>query len=96
MGREDAVACGMTDLVGTQVRNPAGEALGSIDEFIFDWKGHPVLAVIYQGSYQDLDSPRYVAGPLGALSLLGTRLGETTAIMDIDREKIFASPRFDS
>ena len=95
MNGEERVSCGMTDLLGTQVKNPAGEVLGSISNFVFDWKGKPVLAVIYQGAHDDLDFARHVAVPFGALSFLETDPGEMTAILDIDGEKLAAAPRFD-
>jgi hypothetical protein len=33
MTREEAVPCNLNDLIGTQVKTPTGEVLGSISEF---------------------------------------------------------------
>ena len=54
----------ITNLVGTQVRNPAGEMLGTITDFVIDSKGRMVLAILAREFLSE-----YVAVPFSALSL---------------------------
>ena len=54
----------ITNLVGTQVRNPAGEMLGTITNFVIDSKGGMVLAILAREFLSE-----YVAVPFSALSL---------------------------
>ena len=76
IGRE-RVSCGITDLLGMQVKNPAGEVLGSISNFVFDWKGGspflrssikaPMTTLISQGMW------RFPSGPCPSWRLTRAR-----------------------
>ncbi len=94
LARKEGLPSTLTDLIGTQVKNPSGDVLGTISDFTLDPMGLP-FAVIYQGAIEDFDVARYVAVPLNALSISGTKPGKKSVVLNIDRQELFAAPRFD-
>ena len=93
--RGEFTTCEATDLIGTQVKSPEGKVVGSISEFVFNPHGLPVLAILYQSDLEGLDVARHVAVPFTALSISEMVPGELTAVLNIDREKLFSAPNFD-
>lgn len=75
-------------LIGTQVRSSNGEALGSINDFVFDKDGRVMFAVL------DHDN-KYVAIPFSALSISGNKPEEATVVLNADRQKLDGAPEFD-
>ncbi len=75
-------------LVGTEVRNPGGEVLGSISDLVSDREGHMFFAVITHDG-------RDVAIPYNALKISGTEPGEMKAVLNIDEQKLEGAPEFD-
>jgi len=82
------------DLIGAQVKNPSGEILGSISQVVFDPKGQPAVAVLYQGDLQDRDFARHVAVPFTALEIFGTEPLETSVVLNFPEQEMFSAPRF--
>jgi len=95
IARGEFTTCEATDLVGTQVKSPDGEVVGSISEFLFDPHGLPVLAILYQSGVEGLDEARHVAVPFTALSVSEIKPGQLTAVLSIEREKLLSAPSFD-
>ena len=95
IARGEFTSCEATDLIGTQVKSPEGEVVGSISEFLFDPHGLPVLAILYQSELAGLDAARHVAVPFTALSVSEIKPGELTAVLNVETEKLLAAPSFD-
>ncbi len=74
----------VTDMIGTQVKNPIGDELGKISDFLIDTSGQVTFAIL---SYAD----KSVAVPFWILSYdrEGKRL-----ILDTTKEKLAAAPAF--
>jgi len=87
--------CDTTDLIGAQVKNPAGETLGSISDVVFDPKGQPAVVILYQGDLQDLDFTRHVAVPFTALGIIGTEPSQMKVVLNLQKEELLSAPRFD-
>jgi hypothetical protein len=94
LAQKEGLPSSLTGLIGTEVKNPSGDVLGTISDFTLDPMGLP-LAVIYQGDIEEFDVARYVAVPLSALSISEAKSGEKSVVLDIDRQRLFAAPRFD-
>ncbi len=75
-------------LIGAEVKNPGGEILGSIRDFISDQGGHVIFAVL---NHEGKD----LAIPYSALSISGTKAGEMSAVLNVDKEKLEGAPEFD-
>lgn len=95
IARGEFTTCEAVDLIGTEVKSPEGEVLGSISEFVFDPHGLPVLTILYQSDLDGLDVARHVAVPFTALSISEIRPGELNGILNIEKEKLFSAPSFD-
>ena len=89
------LTCNTADLMGTQVRNPAGEILGSIRDLVFDLKGRPVVAILYQGDLQDFDVTRQVAVPFSALSISHLGPFQMRVVLNMGKDELYSAPRFD-
>jgi hypothetical protein len=94
LAKKEGLPPALTDLIGRQVKNPAGKVLGMISDFTLDPMGLP-FAVLYQGSIQDFDVARYVLVPFSCFSISGTTPGEKAVILNMGRQKLLAAPSFD-
>ena len=94
LAQKEGLPSSLTGLIGTEVKNPSGNILGSISDFTLDPMGLP-FAVIYQGAVEDLDVARYVIVPLSGLSISRTKSGEKSVLLDMGRQRLFAAPPFD-
>ena len=92
---QTGLTSGAADLIGTQVTNPAGEILGSISDLVFDPKGRPVAAILYQGDLEDFDVTRQVAVPFSVLSISEMRSSQMSVVLNIVEEELYSAPRFD-
>lgn len=89
------LTCNTADLIGTQVRNPAGEILGSISDLVFGPRGRPIVAILYQDDLQDFDVTRHVAVPFSALSISDMGPFQMRVVLNIGKEELYSAPRFD-
>jgi hypothetical protein len=94
LAKKQGLPSTLTDLIGMEVRNSAGEVLGMISDFTLDPMGLP-FAVLYQGAIEDFDVARYVLVPFSFSSFSGTKPGEKAVILNIDRHRLLAAPPFD-
>jgi hypothetical protein len=94
LAKREGLPSTLTDLIGRQVKNPAGEVLGMISDFTMDPMGLP-FAVLYQGSIEDFDVGRNVLVPLSSFSISGTKPGEKAVILNMGRQRLLAAPPFD-
>ncbi len=92
---QTGLTSGAADLIGAQVTNPAGEILGSISDLVFDPKGRPVVAILYQGDLEDFDVTRQVAVPFRALSISEMGASQMSVVLNIGRGELNSAPRFD-
>jgi hypothetical protein len=83
------------DLLGTPVRNPGGEMLGTINAFVIDSQGNIALAILWEGVTENINAGRYVAVPLTALSISERELAEITVVLNMDRKTLDSAPGFD-
>jgi sporulation protein YlmC with PRC-barrel domain len=77
-------------LVGTHVKNPQGEYLGRIEDFIID-KDRIAFGILSHSGFLGMGG-KFVAVPFGALSF--ERTGGYF-ILDISRERLESAPQFD-
>ncbi len=84
------------DLLVTPVNNPAGEMLGTINAFVNDSEGHVAFAILWQGIFEHMNAPRYVAVPFSALSISGSGPIQLTVVLNIDKRKLDSAPSFDN
>ena len=86
-------------LIGMQVKNSSGEILGSISDLIFDPKGRPAVAILYQGdvekNIEKVDVTRHVAIPFTTLSISRMEPSQLSVVLNIDKVKLYAAPKFD-
>ena len=94
LARKEGLPATLTDLIGLQVKDPAGDVLGMISDFTLDPMGLP-FAILYQGAIEDFDVARYVLVPFSAFSISGTEPGEKAVILNIARPRLLAAPPFD-
>lgn len=94
LAKREGLPSTLTDLIGRQVKNPAGEVLGMISDFTMDPMGLPFV-VLYQGSIEDFDVARYVLVPLSSFSISGTKPGEKAVTLNMGRQRLLAAPPFD-
>jgi hypothetical protein len=94
LAKKESLPSTVTDLIGMQVKNPAGDVLGMISDFALDPMGLP-FAIIYQGAIEDFDVARYVLVPFSSLSVSGKKPGEKAVILNIPRPRLLAAPPFD-
>ncbi len=87
-------AANTAGLIGTQVKNRAGETLGFISYFVFDSKDRPAVVILYQGDLQDLDVARHVAVPFTALEILGREPSQMSVVLNLRKEELLSAPRF--
>ncbi|HVL55179.1 MAG TPA: PRC-barrel domain-containing protein, partial [Burkholderiaceae bacterium] len=79
-------------LIGTEVRNAAGERLGQIDEIVVDVAaGRASFAVISAGGFLGIGAGRF-AYPL---PLLQPVPGREALVLDVPRERLAQAPAFD-
>ncbi len=76
-------------LIGAEVKNPQGEELGTIKDFVYDKEGHATFAVLDH----DMKS---VAIPFSALSISGAKSMEPKVVLNADKEKLDAAPQYDA
>jgi hypothetical protein len=74
--------------IGKDVKNPEGEDLGKIDEFVRDEGGEVSLAIISHGGFLGMGDKK-VAVPYNALSF---NEGEDHAILDVTEEQLANAP----
>ncbi len=77
----------ISHLIGNEVKNPQGEVLGSIRDFVYDQDGKALFAVL---SYGD----KSVAVPYSALTISSTAKPEEITL-NADKEKLDGAPAFD-
>jgi hypothetical protein len=74
------------NLVGTQVKNPAGEMLGTITDFVIDSKGRIAFAILTREFLSE-----YIAVPFSALSL---KPGENIFVLNTTLDELESAPAF--
>jgi hypothetical protein len=94
LAKKEGLPSTLSDLIGSQVKNPGGEVLGMISDFTMDPMGLPFV-VLYQGSIEDFDVARYVLVPFSFFSISGTKPGEKAVTLNLDRQRLLAAPPFD-
>ncbi len=99
MGQKDQYTAHETQaLIGTVVVNKKGEDLGSISDFVIDSRGRVILAVLYQGPYDEMKEGKYVAIPFNTLAISGEEpegLG-VTVVLNMDKEQLESAPSFNA
>ncbi len=79
-----------SDVIGGDVKNPAGEALGEIKDFVIDPQGGRIAYVVLgAGGILGVGDELY-AVPWGALQVRG----EEEYVLNADKERLAAAPRF--
>ncbi len=76
----------VNNLVGTQVRNPAGEMLGTITDFVIDSNGRIVFAILTRQFLSE-----YIAVPFSALSL---KPEENIFVLNTTLDELESAPAF--
>ncbi len=94
LAKKEGLPPTLTDLIGMEVKNPAGNVLGMISDFTLDPMGLP-FAVLYQGFIEDFDVARYVMVPFSLFSISKTKPGEKAVMLNIDPQRLLAAPPFD-
>lgn len=90
--RNTVRALSASTLIGDDVRNPAGDDLGHVEEIMLDVNsGRIAYAVISFGGFLGLGDKLF-AVPWNALSL---DTGEHAFILDVDEETLENAPGFD-
>lgn len=90
--RERRVVFAASTLIGDEIRNPAGEHLGDIEELMIDTEnGRIAYAVVSFGGFLGLGD-RLFAVPWNALRL---SQGEKRFILDVEDETLETAPGFD-
>jgi sporulation protein YlmC with PRC-barrel domain len=85
-----AESCEIKDLVGTSVKNPQGEDLGVIIDFVKDSNDRAVFAILVYGDHEAYgDFGRQVAIPFGALSCM-----EQSCILNASKDRLDSAPTF--
>ncbi len=75
-------------LIGAEVKNPSGDMLGTIREFVIDREGRVVFAVLsHEG--------KEIAVPFTALMISGMNPEDTSIVLNADGGKLEAAPAFD-
>jgi sporulation protein YlmC with PRC-barrel domain len=82
---------GVTEIVGTQVRNPEGEELGKIDDLVFDTEGRISFAIVGYGGFLGMRQ-NLVAVPVNSLSYVEGQ--PSHFVLNATREKIESAPLF--
>jgi hypothetical protein len=81
-------------LMGTEVKNPQGEVLGAISDFVFDQDGHIVFAILCHECYEDSPMAKDVAVPLSALRISAMKTNELKVVLHVDSKKLDAAPAY--
>jgi sporulation protein YlmC with PRC-barrel domain len=84
------IAFGANEIVGVHVKNPQGEVLGRVSDFVVDAEGKASLIILSHGGFLRIGE-KETAIPFDALSYDQTA---TTLILDTTREKLTAAPAF--
>ncbi len=86
MGSGSLITYEVNNLVGTRVRNPAGDMLGTITDFVIDSKGHVVFGILARDVLSE-----YIAVPFSALSL---RPEENVFVLNMTPDGLESAPAF--
>jgi hypothetical protein len=81
----------VSGLVGTHVKNPQGEYLGRISDFVIDSEGRIAFAILSHGGFLRFGE-KHVAVPFHTLTY-GQK--EKHFILDVSKERLAAAPTFD-
>ena len=81
---------GLTEIVGTDVKNLQGDYLGRVTDLVIDPQGRIVFAVLSHGGFMRMGETS-VAIPFGALTF--DRMGKFFAL-DLTKEKLNSAPGF--
>ena len=76
----------LNNLVGTRVRNPAGDMLGTITDFVIDSKGRVVFGILARDFLSE-----YIAVPFSALSLEPEK---NVFVLDTTLDELKSAPPF--
>jgi sporulation protein YlmC with PRC-barrel domain len=84
--------------IGTMVKEPSGESVGTIQDFVLDSNGHIDFVILshsfygFNGEYIPYPIPRHtVAVPFSAITI---RPNEKIAVLRFSREKLDFAPNF--
>lgn len=84
----------VSNLTGTNVRNAAGENLGSISDLIVDASGKPAVAIIGVGGFLGIGQ-KDVGVPFEAIEFtMSNESKERVARLDVTKEALEAAPTF--
>jgi len=78
-------------LIGTAVRNPAGDNIGKVTEVLFDASGKVDAVVVGVGGFLGIGE-RDVAINFGSLSMSQDSDGRNTIVIDATKESLKAAP----
>ncbi len=81
----------VSEVVGTQVRDPNGEELGTVDDLVFDNEGRISFAVIGYGGFLGMGR-KLVAVPVDSLFYAGEQTRHF--VLNATREKVQSAPLF--
>lgn len=81
---------GVSEMVGINVKNPQGDDLGRITDFVIDSQGQVAFAILSHGGFLRIGE-KSVAIPFSALTY--DRMGRHF-VLDISKEKLASAPGF--
>jgi sporulation protein YlmC with PRC-barrel domain len=90
MTAKSGETCEIKNLVGASVKNPQGEDLGLIIDFVKDSNDRAVFAILVYGDYETYgDFGKQVAIPFAALSCM-----EQNCILNASKDRLDSAPSF--
>lgn len=81
-------------LIGMEVKNPQGEVLGAISDFVFARDGRIIFAILCHDCYADSPMAKDVAVPLSAFTISGMKGSDLKVVLNIDAQKLAAAPAY--
>jgi len=76
------------------VKNPQGEVLGTISDFVFAQDGRIVFAILCHECYGDSPIAKDVAVPLSALTISRMKANDLKVVLNVDPKKLDAAPAY--
>ena len=93
MGKSGYTTYEVSSLLGTEVENPIGEAVGSIHDFVIDSNGHIVFAILtydFPSEYAPVP-PQTIAVPFSAITV---KPNGKVAVLKFSGWKLELAPKF--
>jgi uncharacterized protein YrrD len=92
MTKGDYQAFDMNATLGSLVKNPQGDYLGRIDDYVFDSEGRITFAVLSYGGWWRMVGGKHIAIPFDAFSY---EAKDRQFVLDATREQLDTAPVFD-